>query len=158
MIGDGSQIRKPIHVSNVAEAIQLLIREKGVEGKVFELCGPKAYTYKRLIELFAYATMVRCRTASLNPALFWLYGRTMSVEIRRTPFPYDTILQLAESEPLVQDLPGMAELGFSKLELLEDHMIELSRRYRATEVFGLPVTFPPELLADSTKSQSVTIA
>ncbi len=150
MVGDGSQVKRPIHVSNVAEALQLLIREKGVEGKTFELAGPKAYTYKRLVELFAYAAMVRCHTIPLNPTLFWLYARMMSVEIRRTPFPYDTILQLGESEVLTSQLPGMAELGFIQLETVEDHMNELSRRYRSTAVFGLPVKFPPELLADST--------
>lgn len=71
IIGDGQQIKVPIHVSNVVDAFQLLIREKGVEGKIFELVGPKAYTYKRLVELFAYAAVVKGSLAKTNPLLFW---------------------------------------------------------------------------------------
>jgi hypothetical protein len=87
---------------------------------------------------------------SLPPALFWLYGKIFP-EIRRAPFPYDTILQLAESEQIDPTRLGMKDLGFGKLESLEDHMLAMSRRYRSTPDFGARLVFPPELLEDSTK-------
>lgn len=102
------------------------------------------------MELFAYAAVTPCHMISLPPALFWLYGKIFP-EIRRAPFPYDTILQLAESEQIDPTRLGMKDLGFGKLESLEDHMLAMSRRYRSTPDFGARLVFPPELLEDSTK-------
>lgn len=150
MVEDGRAIRYPLHISNMADAIVLLIKsEQSVEGKSFDLAGPRGYTYRRLVELFAYAAMCPLRTVSLSPAAFWLYGRLFP-EIRRAPFPYDTILQLKESEcPQVGGL-GMKDLGFTRLETVEDNLLAIARRYRRMEDFGASLVFPPELLTDST--------
>lgn len=146
-MGAGDQVKRPLHVSNLADAIMVLIRsEELVEGRTYELAGPRAYTYRRLVELFAHAAMCPCRTVSLSPALFWAYGRIFP-EIRRAPFPYDTILQLAESErELTPGVLGMADLGFSRLDTVEEHLLAMARRYRRTEDFGTPVVLPPELM------------
>ena len=87
---------------------------------------------------------------SLPPSLFWLYGKIFP-EIRRAPFPYDTILQLGESEHVDPTRMGMRELGFGELESVEGHMLAMARRYRHTPDFGAPLEFPPHLLDDSTK-------
>lgn len=127
--------------------------ERAVEGQTYELAGPRGYTYRRLVELFAYASISPCRIVSLPPPLFWLYGKIFP-EIRRAPFPYDTILQLGESEGVTEGALGMRDLGFERLERLEDHMLQLVRRYRRTADFGTPLVFPDHLLQDSTRPSS----
>lgn len=151
MIGDGQQARHPLHVTNFADALLVLIKTRQlVEGKTFEFAGPKGYTYRRLIELFAHAAICPAKAISLPPALFYCYGRLFP-EIRRTPFPYDTILQLTESEHVhpTTSMLGFKDLGFGKLDTLEDHLLAIARRYRRVEDFGTPLVFPPELLTDS---------
>lgn len=152
VLDHGKQIRYPLHISNIADALVLLTRTTmAIEGKTFELAGPKGYTYRRLVELFAYASMSPCNITSLPAPLFWLYGKVFP-EIRRAPFPYDTILQVGESERVTKDALGMRDLGFGRLEALEDHMLQMARRYRRTADFGTPLVFPKELLQDSTRS------
>lgn len=135
-------------MADLADALLLLIKsERPVEGRTYELVGPRAYTYRRLVDLFAHAAMCPNTKISLPPMLFWVYGRLFP-EIRRAPFPYDTILQLAESErELTPGTLGMADLGFSRLETVEEHLLAMARRYRRTEDFGTPVVLPPELMA-----------
>jgi nucleoside-diphosphate-sugar epimerase len=148
VLDGGKQVRYPIHISDVASALVLLTQtSKPVDGKQYDLYGPKGYTYKRLVELFAYSTMSSAKTVSLSPTLFWLYGKVFP-EIRRALFPYDNILQLLESER-VGDALSMKDLGFETLERLEDHMLHVSRKYRRTADFGLPLVFPQHLLDNS---------
>ncbi|PJF18381.1 NAD(P)-binding protein, partial [Paramicrosporidium saccamoebae] len=123
MLEGGKQVRYPIHISDIASAIVLLTQTgKPVDGKQYDLYGPKGYTYRRIVELFAYSTMSPAKLVNLPPALFWLYGK-MFPEIRRALFPYDTILQMLENERVGGAL-GMKDLGFETLERLEDHMLQ----------------------------------
>lgn len=146
--GAGDQVKRPLHVADFADALLLLIKSEGpVEGRTYELFGPRAYTYRRLVDLFAHAAMCPNKKIRLPPILYWAYGRLFP-EIRRAPFPYDTILQLAESErDLTPGALGMADLGFSRLETVEEHLLAMARRYRRTEDFGTPIVLPPELLS-----------
>ena len=151
MIGDGKQLRYPLHISNIADALVLLARSTDpVEGRCFTLHGPKGYTMRRLIEMVAYAALAPAKITSLPAWMFWLYGKVFP-EMRKAPFHYDTILQLAESERLPEQKVGMRELGFEHLETVEDHMLSMVRRYRHTADFGSPLVFPEHLLSDSVK-------
>ena len=150
MIGDGMQIRRPIHIGDAADALTLLTKtDKRIDGTEWSLIGPRAYTYRRLIELFAYATMSPFRLTSFSPRLFWLYCK-MIPEVGTVTLPYDNILQLAESErPSRNGELGMDDLGFGDgLVRLEDRMLEIARAYRRVDDFGLSLSFPPELLQE----------
>lgn len=146
-------MRYPIYITDVADALVLLIRS--TVGGTFDLYGPKGYTYRRLVELFSYATMSPCHITSLPPPLFWLYGKVFP-ELRKSPFPYDTILQLLESERIDPNQLNLKDLGIHKPETVEDQMLQITRRYRRTPDFGLPLVFPESLLEDSTKASYST--
>lgn len=161
VLDDGQQVRYPIHVADVADALAVAARSnRQVDGRVFELAGPRAYTYRRLVELFAYAAFTPCRIVSLSPYSFWsarrrrcahprrLYGKIFP-DLRQAPFPLDCIRQLLESEAPDAQHASAADLGLARLERLEDHMVHIARRYRRTADYGQPVVFPAPLLADS---------
>lgn len=72
VVHQGQQVRYPLHVSNMADALVLLTRtNEPIEGTTYNLYGPRGYTYRRLVEMFAYASMTSCDIISLSPTLFW---------------------------------------------------------------------------------------
>lgn len=153
MLGDGGQLRYPLHILDIADALVLLARTaETVEGRCYVLHGPKGYTMRRLAELVAYAALAPSHITSLPPWAVWMYGKIFP-EIRKAPFPYDTILQMAESERLPERALGMRELGFARLQTVEGQMLSMVRRYRRTPDFGSPLVFPEHLLSDSTLSR-----
>ena len=53
LFGSGSTRLQPAYVEDVGEAISRLIAEPRSAGAVYELAGPRAYTYRALLEEIA---------------------------------------------------------------------------------------------------------
>jgi NADH dehydrogenase len=51
LFGSGETKLQPVYVSDVAEAVARALATPAAEGKVYELCGPRVYTYKALVQL-----------------------------------------------------------------------------------------------------------
>ncbi len=100
IVSGGTAALQPAHVSDVADALVLLIEAAGSPehaGRTYDLLGPRAYTRRRLAELFAAAALFPPRIASLSPRALWIYSR-LDLEILSVPFPYDAVLQMLESD------------------------------------------------------------
>ena len=148
-------IKQPLSIDDAADAILLMTESHRNIGKEYTLWGPRAYTFRRLVELFAFASFTEARIQPMPRALFYAYGR-MSVSPWQSPFPLDFIKQLGENDfeagcttKPPTGAPGMSSLGFLKLQTVEELLPEVTRGYRQTEYYGEQVTFPDEMLADS---------
>jgi uncharacterized protein YbjT (DUF2867 family) len=119
IFGDGRTRLQPVYADDVAAAITQLLRQSKKPSPIYELAGPRVYSYEELLRTIA-------RTAGLRPVLM------------RTPFAlWDAVASLAEILPhppltrnqveLMQidttasdNLPGFRELGISPRSLEEE--------------------------------------
>jgi uncharacterized protein YbjT (DUF2867 family) len=51
LFGTGDVKLQPVYVVNVAEAVAKALATEAAKGKTYELGGPRAYTYKALLQL-----------------------------------------------------------------------------------------------------------
>jgi NADH dehydrogenase len=76
----------PVYVSDVVEAFARALTRRATAGHRYDLCGPRAYTLRELVEYTAQQIGVRRRVVGLGPrlsALFaglmeWMPGKPMS--------------------------------------------------------------------------------
>jgi NADH dehydrogenase len=63
---------QPVYVADVARAMSLALDERSAYGKVYELCGPRQYTLKELVELVCEMTGHRRAVLGLSERLsYW---------------------------------------------------------------------------------------
>jgi uncharacterized protein YbjT (DUF2867 family) len=119
LFGDGTTKLQPVYVDDVAAAIAQILRQTQRPYPIYELAGPRVYSYEELLRTIA-------RTAGLRPVLV------------RTPFPFwNVVAGLAEILPhppltrnqveLMQidttasgSRPGLGLLGISPRSLEEE--------------------------------------
>ena len=133
IFGDGRTRLQPVYADDVASAITQLLRQSKKPSPIYELAGPRVYSYEELLRTIA-------RTAGLRPVLM------------RTPFAlWDAVAGLAEILPhppltrnqveLMQidttasdDLPGFRELGISPRSLEEELEAMLKQSNKETQL------------------------
>lgn len=67
LIGGGKTKFQPVHVGDVADAVCAALDKREAQGRVYELCGPRAYTFKQLLEFVRSETQ---RNVPLVPLPF----------------------------------------------------------------------------------------
>ena len=67
----------PVHVDDVAAAIQLGLEERRTDGQCYELCGPEAYTLRELVQMTARAIGQQRRIVGLPDGIAKLQARVM---------------------------------------------------------------------------------
>ena len=126
IFGDGRTRLQPVHVDDVAAAIAQILRQEKKPYPVYELAGPRVYSYEELLRTIA-------RIAGLRPVLM------------RMPFAlWDALAGLAEMLPgppltrsqvelmqidttVSENLPGFRSLGISPRSL-EDELKAILRQ------------------------------
>jgi uncharacterized protein YbjT (DUF2867 family) len=68
---------QPVYVGDVARAMVAALDDPQTRGKVYELCGPQAYTMKQLVEYVCAATGRRRIIVGLSDRLSYLQARLM---------------------------------------------------------------------------------
>jgi uncharacterized protein YbjT (DUF2867 family) len=68
---------QPVFVEDVAAAFTKSLAELGSHGKSYDLCGPRVYTLRELVEFTAAATGRRRPVIGLNDSLSWLQAFAM---------------------------------------------------------------------------------
>ena len=135
IFGDGRTRLQPVYADDVASAITQLLRQSKKPSPIYELAGPRVYSYEELLRTIA-------RTAGLRPVLM------------RTPFAlWDAVAGLAEILPhppltrnqveLMQidttasdNLPGLRELGISPRSLEEELEAMLKQSNTETQLLN----------------------
>jgi NADH dehydrogenase len=111
LIGGGQTKLQPVYVGDVAKAIEVALTEnkEKVEGKFFELGGPKVYTLKEIIQ---YVLQVKNRKrclVSLPYSIAALQGYILQL-LPTPPFTADQV-ELLKYPNILQGKPGLKELG-----------------------------------------------
>lgn len=93
---------KPVYVGDVASAIAAALGDVATRGKRYDLCGPRVYTLKELVEYVCAATGRRRIVLGLPDRLSYLQARIMEF-VPGTPFTRDNYRSM--QVPNVSDEP-----------------------------------------------------
>jgi NADH dehydrogenase len=106
----------PIYVGDAASAVVRALRDPGASGRTFQLCGPRVYSIRELVELIAAATGRRRPVWPLSPTMGRLLARCLDF-VPGSPFSSDDFLSLAVHSICESAEPGLAALGVEPVAL-----------------------------------------
>jgi NADH dehydrogenase len=112
MFGRGLTRLQPVYVEDVAEAIGRVLRRAGTSPPLFELGGPRVYTYQDLLGTLAREAGFSSRLVPV-PFAVW-HALAWASEWLPNPRLTRNQVELMEVDTVASPgLPGLAELGMS---------------------------------------------
>jgi uncharacterized protein YbjT (DUF2867 family) len=118
MFGDGRTKLQPVYADDVAAAIAQILRQSETPHPLYELAGPRVYSYAELLRTIA-------REAGLRPVLMRMpftlwYALAGLAEILPHPPLTRNQVELMQVDTAASNLPGFRELGISARSLEEE--------------------------------------
>ena len=119
IFGDGRTRLQPAYADDVAEAITQVLRQSKKPYPIYELAGPRVYSYEELVRTIA-------RTAGLRPVLmrtpfaFWGAVAGLAEILPRPPLTRNQVELMQIDTTASDNLPGFRELGISPRSLEEE--------------------------------------
>jgi uncharacterized protein YbjT (DUF2867 family) len=109
LIGGGVTKFQPVYVDDVAHCIVVCLQDSGSAGKVYELGGPKQYTFKEILQ---YIMKVGHRHRLFVPVPFWM-AKIKAFFLQFLPKPLLTPDQVESLryDNVVRGANGLVELG-----------------------------------------------
>lgn len=100
----------PVYVGDVCRAFADSLNERATFGKRLELCGPRSYTLKELVEFTARVAGLRRKVIGLGDKLSRIQALVLE-HFPGKPFSYDNYLSLSKDNVCAQN--GFEPLGIS---------------------------------------------
>jgi uncharacterized protein YbjT (DUF2867 family) len=118
MFGDGRTKLQPVYADDVAAAIAQILRQSETPHPLYELAGPRVYSYAELLRTIA-------REAGLRPVLMRMpftlwYALAGLAEILPHPPLTRNQVELMQVDTAASNRPGFRELGISARSLEEE--------------------------------------
>lgn len=114
LYGTGGTRFQPVYVGDVAEAAMRLLADGGAQGAIYELGGPRCYTFKEIFEL-ALAEIGRKRL--IVPLPFWV-ARLQAAFLELLPVPpltRDQVDLLKRDSVVSEGALTLADLGIEPM-------------------------------------------
>lgn len=139
LIGGGHTRFQPVYVGDVADAVMAGLTRRDSAGKVFELGGPRIYSFKELMEFVLRETH---RKRLLIPLPFWLAKiQATFMELLPSPLLTRDQVRLLKTDNVVSgELPQLGDLGIAAtpLEAVAPDYLATYRRGGAQRKFRHP--------------------
>ena len=116
VFGDGRTRLQPVYVDDVAAAIAQILRQSQKPYPVYELAGPRVYSYEELLRTIA-------RIAGLRPVLmhmpfaFWNALAGVAEMLPQPPLTRNQVELMQIDTTASENLPGFRALGISPRSL-----------------------------------------
>lgn len=112
LIGGGRNLMQPVYVGDVSDAIVKALASPEVKGSIYQLCGPKTYSFA---ELMTYILQVTNRRCMLVPVPFWVMvlPAIMAGLLPGSPLTLDQLALLKTDNISQKSIPDLAKLGIS---------------------------------------------
>jgi uncharacterized protein YbjT (DUF2867 family) len=126
MFGDGRTRLQPVHVDDVAAAVAQILRQSQKPYAVYELAGPRVYSYEELLRTIA-------RIAGMRPVLmrmpftFWNALAGVAEMLPQAPLTRNQVELMKIDTTASERLPGFRALGISP-QTLEDELEAILRQ------------------------------
>jgi uncharacterized protein YbjT (DUF2867 family) len=108
---------QPVYVGDVADAVLVGLTQDGIEGRIFELGGPRVASFRELMAMVLDLTGRRKRLVEIPDGLVRLQAR-IGEHLPGKPLTRDQLAQLRRDNVVSADAEGFAALG------LEPHSME----------------------------------
>jgi uncharacterized protein YbjT (DUF2867 family) len=119
LFGDGRTRLQPVHVDDVAAAIAQVLRQAQRPYPIYELAGPRVYSYGELLRTIARAAGLRPLLVRI-PFAFWEAGAGLAEMLPRPPLTRNQV-ELMQIDTTASDgRPGFGLLGISPRSLEEE--------------------------------------
>lgn len=112
----GSTRFQPVYVGDVADAVMAAIERPEAAGRTFELAGPRAATFRALMEYMLQLIGRRRPVVEMPAGLARLQAR-LTAWLPNPPLTQDQIILLRKDNVPSGNLPGLAELGIAPTSL-----------------------------------------
>ena len=100
----------PVWVGDVVEAMVRALDDRSTWGRAYELCGPKVYTLKELVEYTAQTIGLKRMVLPLGDTLSRIQAKTLEL-VPGKPLSYDNYLSMKTDN--VCEHNGFADLGMT---------------------------------------------
>ena len=134
LIGGGKTKFAPVYVGDIAKAIVKTLEVENLESKIYELGGPKNYTFKQLMEILLF-TIKKKRLLMPIP---WSVAKFQSYFLQMMPNPLltpDQVEILKYNNIVTGNYPTLKDLGISG-KTIESILPKYIYRFRAGGQFG----------------------
>jgi uncharacterized protein YbjT (DUF2867 family) len=120
IFGDGRTRLQPVHADNVAAAIAQILRQSQKPYPVYELAGPRVYSYEELLRTIA--RIARLRPVLMRiPFILWDALAGLAERLPRPPLTRNQVKLMQIDTTASERLPGFRSLGISP-QSLEDEL------------------------------------
>lgn len=115
----GSTKMQPVYVGDVADAIMTALGRSDAAGAIYELGGPRVWTFRELLAYVLKETGRRRPMIEMPMGLARLQARLMEL-VPGKPLTRDQLLMLSRDNVVTEGVPGLSELGIvpSPVELV----------------------------------------
>lgn len=110
LIGGGRTRLQPVYVGDVAQAIVAALGRDDAAGRTYELAGPRACSFRELMEYLLGLLGRRRLLLSLPFAVARMQGRLLEI-LPEPPLTSDQVELLRHDNVASGELPGLADLG-----------------------------------------------
>ncbi|MCP3465629.1 complex I NDUFA9 subunit family protein [Bradyrhizobium sp. CCGUVB23] len=132
LFGDGRTRLQPVYVGDVAAAIAQVLRQTQRPYPIYELAGPRVYSYEELLRTIA-------RTAGLRPVLvripfaLWDAVAGFAEFLPHPPLTRNQVELMQIDTTASESRPGFGQLGISPRSLEEELIAMLNRTSEETQ-------------------------
>ena len=134
LIGGGHNLMQPVYIGDVAEAVIRCLDDRTTDGQIYELGGPKQYSFKELMQLTREAIGRPVALVRIPSALMSVPAALFSV-LPNPPITKDQIRQLGIDNVVSGDLPGLEALGIQP-QSAEAHVPNFLAQFKPGGRFG----------------------
>ena len=115
-LASGNARMQPVYVRDVAKCFVRAIGNYRTYGQRYDLCGPKVYTLKQIVEYVAFLRRRRVRVIALGTFLSWMQARFLQM-VPGKPFSVDNYLSLKVDSVCHKGFPNV--FGIKPVEMEE---------------------------------------
>jgi NADH dehydrogenase len=112
LFGSGEVRLQPVYVGDVAEAVVQALAVDAAQGRTYELGGPRAYSYKALLQLLL-RQLGRRRLLMPVPYAVWELLATLLAPLPRRPISRDQVVLMKQDNVVSPGASSFADLGIT---------------------------------------------
>ncbi|HEY2446356.1 MAG TPA: complex I NDUFA9 subunit family protein [Rhizomicrobium sp.] len=140
LIGGGRTRFQPVYVGNVASALAACVAASSTRGKIYELGGPRIYTFRELMQLVLAETRRRRMLVALPWSVAMLQARILEL-MPKPMLTRDQVLLLKQDNVVTPGALGLSDFGIDA-ETVEAVIPTYLWRFRREGQFEEPPRHP----------------